>query len=347
MISERLAVLARLCSTALMRSHLSSTAPWVHRILHALSQRGVRTARLWSLTELVRPLPREPTIRLGAGGIRADTADLIGRDLYRGLFERALLDVMDDLVDEGDVVIDVGANIGVVTVAAATLVGSDGGVIALEPAPWLRSRLAANTEEFEAVRLIPCALGSDSGLLSLVRMTNTGASTVRPGAEGLEEVEVPVRTLDEVVDEFGVSRCALLKVDVEGWEAAVLDGGASSIESGRFRSMVIEASPEFGTVTYLERWIRDPGNAVFTIDEPTTWSRLRTRTRLRRLSDVAAVRRQTNVLIIPIDFLARVQHLVITGAPESGTERSRGLVGYAERVQASVRRVFARRPSDR
>jgi tRNA G37 N-methylase Trm5 len=126
-------------------------------------------------------------------------------------------------VRPGDVVADVGANVGLYAVALARRVGAMGRVIAYEPdagnAELLRRNVALNDVE--------------------------GVVEVRQAAEGSSQVSVV--TLDEELD-----RLALLKIDVEGFECAVLDGARSLLadESRRPRRVFVEAHlvrlPELG-----------------------------------------------------------------------------------------------------
>lgn len=118
----------------------------------------------------------------------------------------------------GTAAIDVGANIGNHTVFLAAIL--DARVHAFEPCPanhaLLRHNVAANQIEHKVI-LHHCALGDaeGTGTIELGMPDNFGATRVRSGAG-----DVPVRRLDDTVNE----PIGLLKIDVEGSEAAVLRG---------------------------------------------------------------------------------------------------------------------------
>lgn len=130
-------------------------------------------------------------------------------------------------VRTGDLVADVGANVGLYAIAVARRVGETGRVVAYEPdagnAELLRRNLALNGVE-EIVEVREVAVGSEEGEMPFLsdrqqsRFNSLGASRVR------------VVTLD---DQF--ERLALLKIDVEGFEGAVLEGAGALLADERRR----------------------------------------------------------------------------------------------------------------
>jgi FkbM family methyltransferase len=126
---------------------------------------------------------------------------------------------------EGDVVVDVGANVGVYTLRQA-LRGAR--VYAFEPDPDAFRRLERNVAANRPpghVEIFGLALGASPGRASLARSGATVLTRVLPDAEG----EVDVATLDQVVGRLGLSAVDLLKLDVEGSEAEVLRGGIEAL----------------------------------------------------------------------------------------------------------------------
>src|SRR5438270_2202813 len=73
-----------------------------------------------------------------------------------------------ELVRRGDVVWDIGANVGLFAFAAAARAGRDGQVIAFEPDAWLvqilRRSASAQPDASSPVRILPAAVASDTGL---------------------------------------------------------------------------------------------------------------------------------------------------------------------------------------
>jgi FkbM family methyltransferase len=161
--------------------------------------------------------------------------------MYLGLFEPAESRLLASLLSPGDVFVDVGAHIGWFSTIAAALVGRSGRVVACEPYPVTARRLRDNISRngYENVNVVETAIGSHTGRLSLA--TGNGDSG---GVTALDwardgRVEVPVALLDEVTAEL--ESLALLKVDVEGWEAHVLQGASKTLS--RTEHVLIEINP--------------------------------------------------------------------------------------------------------
>lgn len=125
-----------------------------------------------------------------------------------------------------DIVVDVGANIGIVSLAAASLVGESGRVIAFEPNPHVFKYLTKNIQlnRFNNVTSLNFALGDKLGNVYFSDQRCDDQNKVLPQG-GLE---VPMRTLDEQLSHFP-GRIRLLKVDVEGYEKFVFLGGTNTL----------------------------------------------------------------------------------------------------------------------
>lgn len=130
------------------------------------------------------------------------------------------------------VVVDIGGNIGLTALILSALV-PEGHVHVFEALPenaaYLRRNMEANGIRNCTVNAM--ALGRQPGH---VRMSAAGpGSHVLSGGEG---ADVPMTTLDRYVAEAGLARVNFIRMDVEGFEPAVLDGAAATIE--RFCSPV-------------------------------------------------------------------------------------------------------------
>jgi FkbM family methyltransferase len=127
----------------------------------------------------------------------------------------------------GDIVVDVGANIGLISLAAASLVGDTGRVVCIEPNPRTFRYLRKNVElnRFSHCTTFNCAVGEQSGttLISNGRFDDINRIVAEDG------VSVPLVTLDEILSEIS-GRIRLLKIDVEGYELYVLKGAVNSLE---------------------------------------------------------------------------------------------------------------------
>lgn len=164
-----------------------------------------------------------------------DISDLVEWAVYFGLSEPAR-DTLLSLPRPGDTVLDIGTNIGDVFLTCARLVGPNGRVIGFEPDPTnyrkcLRN-LALNDLPNASVRNI--GLGPAPADLRMVVNTvrNRGGNRISddPLKEGFTVKIIP---LDEFVAQAALDRVDLIKIDVEGYELKVLQGGWRTVE--RFR----------------------------------------------------------------------------------------------------------------
>ncbi len=177
--------------------------------------------------------PMDVTVEVAGGKARIPTHDYVGRAmLYMGELDRKIAQIIDRVVEPGDVALDIGANLGLVSLRLAHRVGPRGAVHAFEPNPALAPYLAQTCAMNPTLQLHhhKMALGAEASEMSLhVPPSNAGAASLRPAAEGLggQVVQVPVVTLAEFVVEAGLTRIDFAKIDVEGFEAEVMRGAAS------------------------------------------------------------------------------------------------------------------------
>lgn len=125
-------------------------------------------------------------------------------------------------VSPGDLVFDVGANRGDMTDVFLQL-GCR--VVAFEPQEDMRRVIDARFGANPDLTLLEFALGSETGESKFfVNRGHTGASSMVEEwrTDFSEVVTVPVRTLDAMIDRFGLPR--YIKIDVEGFEVEVLQG---------------------------------------------------------------------------------------------------------------------------
>jgi FkbM family methyltransferase len=146
--------------------------------------------------------------------------------------------------------IDIGANCGTYTIYGAGRVGREGRVIAIEAAPaisaLLQETVAMNGAE-NWCEVLRCAAGAEAGTLVLHTFASRqGGNTLLPEiadvardmlGETVEKVEIPCRTLDDIVAERDLDRIDLIKIDVEGFEREVLLGGRATLM--RYRPKLI------------------------------------------------------------------------------------------------------------
>lgn len=171
------------------------------------------------------------------------------------IHEKATTELFKKTVKEGDVVIDLGANIGYFTLLAARLVGPRGQVYAFEPEPKNYSYLRKNIElnNYNQVVASQKAVSDKNGTTQLfICDYDTGHHTINKqngievysrGREVKEKsIEIETITLDnffkdkeELID--------VIKMDVEGAEALVLAGMDNILRKNKQIKMLVEFFP--------------------------------------------------------------------------------------------------------
>ena len=137
----------------------------------------------------------------------------------------------------GLTVMDLGANVGVFATRAARLAGPEGRVIAVEPHPDNFRRLEANARRNGLDRLVcvQAAAGDHDGEAALyVHERAINHSLVRGSGRS---VTVPLRTVDSLARELGLTKLDLLKIDIEGAVPAALRGASETLR--RLRPLVV------------------------------------------------------------------------------------------------------------
>lgn len=139
------------------------------------------------------------------------------------------------LVRAGDLVFDVGANVGYTAALFSDLVGSSGSVLALEPSPRAFSLLSRSLAVVPNIELLNVGVSSGQGCITFFVPAALDRASFLP-IEGAEEVTVDVTTLTALTRQFG--QPSLVKVDVEGCEPEVFSG-AGEVLAREDRPMLI------------------------------------------------------------------------------------------------------------
>lgn len=157
---------------------------------------------------------------------------------WTGTYEPAVQNALAEVLEYGDVMWDVGAHIGFHTAIASRLVGVDGEVVAFEPFPPNLARLErlVALNRMSNVKIRPVAVAGGAGSTSFHVASSTSMGRLAPVAAATDTIQVGTTTLD---DELAAQRPpVLVKIDVEGAEAAVLSGAASLLSEVRPRLIV-------------------------------------------------------------------------------------------------------------
>jgi FkbM family methyltransferase len=246
------------------------------------AEREIRTLRFEvqeGRTELARHFNALVPVRTAFGYVAVPNTDIPLLSYLMSTLdpEAGTCRVLQSLIRPDDHVIDVGANVGVLTLAMARMLGTEGDLLAIEPSPELQEALrqtAVANGLASKIRIEAVAAADGEGRAELFTGGTSGWSSLTriPGMSG-GAVEVPLRTLDSLV-EPGRS-IALAKIDVEGSELLVLRGMTRILAESPNIALVVEFGPTHilrsgGTVEGWLRAFREQGlDAIFEIDEAT------------------------------------------------------------------------------
>jgi FkbM family methyltransferase len=156
------------------------------------------------------------------------------RFAFHGCDEWSGLTLCNLLCRKGDVIFEVGANTGTETLNLAAIVGSDGRVVAIEPAQGLYTLLDSRVREnrLSQVTTLQKAVGQQAGYGNLVfgPTSNTGMSYLRM-AEVERAGHCEVVTLDQIYIQFGSPQ--FVWIDIEGFELKAFTGATEMLKNAR------------------------------------------------------------------------------------------------------------------
>jgi FkbM family methyltransferase len=200
------------------------------------------------------------------------------------LYEPEVSGLFLRVVEQGDTVVDVGANVGYFSVLAAALAGSTGRVLSFEPDEENRRKLEENLllNRFYAVEIVaaPAADAIAPVTFHINKDSNGGHALWDPGlfpgnVKSLAEpqsVAMTSTTLDAALGERGIDRVKLIKIDTEGCEQNILEGGRGLIEGAKVPFIVAELH-EFGleqmghSQSSLRRFMKAMGYETFLLPQ--------------------------------------------------------------------------------
>lgn len=240
-----------------------------------LRLRVALTRRLFPQLRRYLPHGREIAVDgyLGEYRVVLDMTYPIEREMLVDWYEPDAIAVIDSLVTPGDTCIDIGANVGALTMALARRVGATGKVYAFEPGPLTYPRLARNVDLNPSMReyVEPLQLGVADKPGTLYWNEEPG----NPGNATLLEssgAPVSVVTVDEYFATRSLERLRFVKIDVEGMEYEVLAGGRATWL--RHRPIIyFETLREFESTRgaplfeRIEELLRGMGYVLFRVDE--------------------------------------------------------------------------------
>jgi len=180
--------------------------------------------------------------------IIVNPAEFIGKHIYiEGIYEPDCTYLFNKLLNAGDCVLDVGANIGYFTLLASKLVGLEGKVFAFEALPQIMQVLEKNVK-LNSLSNVVCyetAVSDKCGLVEFYASSidNLGLSSMRNIKQtSAVRSEIPSVTIDSIIT--NLPSVKLVKIDVEGAEFKVLEGMKELIKRDK-PYIILEVTDEF------------------------------------------------------------------------------------------------------
>jgi FkbM family methyltransferase len=163
---------------------------------------------------------------------------LIDHAIYFYKLNEPTWDVLFDHIKEDSYVIDVGANIGFLSMQFARMC-SKGKVFSFEPDSQNFENLKRNIQlnNFNNIKIFKDALGAKTETVTLYKIfvNNPGANRIlftKPDTPHQDE-SIDVAVLDEIAENFNIPRVDVMKIDVEGFEIFALQGAKKIIAKWR------------------------------------------------------------------------------------------------------------------
>lgn len=177
--------------------------------------------------------------------VNIDTRYKVERIMWSGVYEPSLYRWLQTMNTSDWVCMDIGANVGAVTLMLAKMIGPNGQIISFEPGPPNISRLLAN-----------CALNPELESRITVVQSGVGATPAElwwseeagnPGNAMVSSTgthRVPISTIDAYIQEHPLTTLDFIKIDVEGMELDVMRGAEGTLR--RFHpTLYFETLPRY------------------------------------------------------------------------------------------------------
>ena len=257
---------------------MSSNLSVLHRFVARYARSPDHPAKVRILNWLYRVLKLDIVIAETAVGLmRLNIRDHVQSEVFmHGIFEPHTVRLMESLLRVGDCFVDVGANVGVYSLAAARCVGKQGRVLAIEPNPEICADLLCNRRlnNFEeTIQVAAVAATEETGLLAFVIPPSTNWGMSREAtSETLHGDRYLVfgLPLNELLQAVAIRRIDVIKIDVEGSELRVLRGLFENASTNPPPHILFEFIPDHfsygGSPVELLRFLEDRRYEILTVN---------------------------------------------------------------------------------
>ncbi|MCC7202789.1 MAG: FkbM family methyltransferase [Nitrospirae bacterium] len=173
-------------------------------------------------------------------------------------------------IKQGDVVLDIGANIGFYARILSQLAGSTGQIHCFEPDPLNFTHLIKNTLPFKNIKLINKAVGAETGVLKIYtsKSLNVDHRTYKPDVYD-REIEIQAVSIDEYL--ANNKRVDFVKIDIQGFEMQAIKGMEKTLRHNKTIKLLSEFWP-YGlrkagsSLSQYYNFLKDMGFEVFLLE---------------------------------------------------------------------------------
>jgi len=156
-------------------------------------------------------------------------------------YEKKFIDLLSQLVQPDDIIIDVGANEGYISLCLAASLKRKCQIIAIEPHPVnvkrLRKNIQINSLD-KIISVIPVGAGNRSDFLTFYGdgLWGTFSNNIEWYSEK-ESIQIPIKPFDDIIyKELQLEKLSFVKLDVEGFELQAAEGFKKALAD--FRPLV-------------------------------------------------------------------------------------------------------------
>lgn len=284
--------------------------PLLHRMAYRWAWYGLRSPQLvWKFVSILKSRPKEAKVLTPNGfPLFHQDSDYIANAIYLGTFERPLLKFLNSLSLQ-NLIIDVGANIGVTLWHSLKHANLTASFVAFEPSLQCINQLTSITSMLTVPGKIICsALGaadSQEMIFGLNNPNHSGAASLATKL-GHDASVIEVNKLDTIAPNLLSNNTiiSLLKIDVEGYEPQVIQGAKVTLKSHKPEIIVLEVSPSLGFPEHLNELHKIIGSQYkwFVISE-IGFLRKRAALKSIELNDALLMEEQWNLAVLRNDIL--------------------------------------------
>jgi FkbM family methyltransferase len=225
-------------------------------LANKMQRTGLLNGRIRSVLRkighVIVPAPDKEGVRKLPDGMKIySPAGLRGiRGYITGVYEEALMGLVNSIIEKGMTVIDIGAMIGLYTLKFSSLVGSSGHVYSFEPEPLAADFLHKNVKinQCSNVTIIQKAVADKKGASSFVTSRSLALGPVGGflrSDQHLGDLSVDVLTLDDFFSELNWPSVDLIKMDIDGAEILALRGMKELSQRNPDLKLIMEFDPRW------------------------------------------------------------------------------------------------------